>query len=99
MNMEERKCFECEEQLRGRLDKKFCNDSCRNSFNNAKNREKNALIKRTNCELVRFINAFFSLFLALLKLFLQLSLQNFLSNLPRSCSSHSKHLRSSMFIV
>lgn len=51
MKMDERKCLECGEQLRGRLDKKFCNDSCRNSFNNAKNREKNALIKRTNSQL------------------------------------------------
>lgn len=51
MRKDNRKCLECGKQLLGRLDKKFCDDSCRNSFNNAKNRVKNALIKRTNSQL------------------------------------------------
>lgn len=34
--MEERKCLECGEPLRGRADQKFCNDLCRNSYNNKK---------------------------------------------------------------
>lgn len=51
MEKEDRKCLECKKQLRGRLDKKFCDDSCRSSFNNAKNRVKNALIQRTNAQL------------------------------------------------
>lgn len=32
--MEKRKCLDCGEPLRGRADQKFCNDSCRNSYNN-----------------------------------------------------------------
>ncbi|SRR5699024_9206645 len=51
MEKEERNCLECGKRLLGRLDKKFCDDSCRNSYNNAKNRIKNALIKRTNTQL------------------------------------------------
>ena len=34
--MEERKCMECGETLRGRADQKFCSDACRNAFNNQK---------------------------------------------------------------
>jgi predicted nucleic acid-binding Zn ribbon protein len=29
-------CLFCNKPLRGRLDKKFCDDACRNSFNNQK---------------------------------------------------------------
>ncbi len=31
---ETRKCLACGSPLRGRVDKKFCNDYCRNAFNN-----------------------------------------------------------------
>jgi F0F1-type ATP synthase delta subunit len=34
--MEERKCLECGGPLRGRADQKFCNDLCRNAYNNKK---------------------------------------------------------------
>ncbi len=34
--MEQRKCMECGEPLRGRADQKFCSDACRNAFNNQK---------------------------------------------------------------
>ena len=34
--MENRKCLECGEPLRGRADQKFCSDACRNAFNNQK---------------------------------------------------------------
>uniref|UniRef100_UPI0032170905 hypothetical protein n=1 Tax=uncultured Draconibacterium sp. TaxID=1573823 RepID=UPI0032170905 len=34
--METRTCLECGEPLKGRADQKFCNDLCRNSFNNKK---------------------------------------------------------------
>ncbi|MBK6731184.1 MAG: hypothetical protein IPG60_09545 [Bacteroidetes bacterium] len=29
-----KKCPECDEPIRGRIDKKFCSDMCRNAFNN-----------------------------------------------------------------
>ncbi len=32
--MENRKCLECYEQLRGRADQKFCSDQCRSAYNN-----------------------------------------------------------------
>lgn len=34
--MEQRTCLECNEPLKGRADQKFCNDLCRNAFNNKK---------------------------------------------------------------
>ncbi len=34
--MEKRECLECGEPLRGRADQKFCNDLCRNAYNNKK---------------------------------------------------------------
>ena len=34
--MEKRTCLECGEPLKGRADQKFCNDSCRNAYNNKK---------------------------------------------------------------
>jgi len=34
--MEQRTCLECGEPLKGRADQKYCNDSCRNAYNNKK---------------------------------------------------------------
>ncbi len=34
--MEQRKCLDCGEPLKGRSDQKFCNDLCRNAYNNKK---------------------------------------------------------------
>ncbi|HBW85193.1 MAG: hypothetical protein ACKO2O_00455 [Crocinitomicaceae bacterium] len=44
----ERNCQECGHKLRGRKDQKFCSDSCRNSFNNKKNEDANASVRRIN---------------------------------------------------
>lgn len=41
-------CLECGSQIKGRADKKFCDDSCRNSFNNKKNSEGSSIYKKTN---------------------------------------------------
>ncbi|WP_445383316.1 hypothetical protein [Robiginitalea sp. IMCC43444] len=46
-------CLECAEKLVGRSDKKFCCDSCRNTFNNRRNREKNRVLLKTNNRLRR----------------------------------------------
>lgn len=46
--METRKCPECGEKLSGRIDKKFCSDLCRNSFNNKLNSDTNNYVRNVN---------------------------------------------------
>lgn len=41
-------CLECGEQLKGRADKKFCSDYCRNAYNNKLNKDSKNLIRNTN---------------------------------------------------
>ncbi|MBS3738044.1 hypothetical protein [Mesohalobacter halotolerans] len=41
-------CLECGAELMGRVDKKFCSDYCRNSYNNKKNRSTKNIIRNTN---------------------------------------------------
>lgn len=43
-----RKCLYCDKTLNGRADKKFCNDYCRNAYNNQ--------LKSANSPVVRNIN-------------------------------------------
>lgn len=43
-----RKCLDCGEVLRGRSDKKFCSDQCRNNYNNTINREANNLVRNVH---------------------------------------------------
>jgi len=42
------KCLECGEPVKGRSDKKFCNDYCRNAYNNNINKESKNLIRNIN---------------------------------------------------
>ena len=42
------KCLECKEPIKGRADKKFCSDACRNAYNNHFNRDSTNLMRRTN---------------------------------------------------
>ena len=51
--MEERKCLYCGEPLIGRIDKKFCCDSCRNSYNYEKTHQQTNLIRNVNAILAR----------------------------------------------
>jgi len=44
----ERSGFECGDTVVGRSDKKFCCDTCRNTFNNARNRDSINLIRNTH---------------------------------------------------
>lgn len=44
----ERHCLDCNETIRGRADKKFCNDLCRNNYNNQLNSDSTGLIRNTN---------------------------------------------------
>lgn len=46
-----RNCLECDEKIVGRIDKKFCNDACRNAYNNKVNKDSKNLIRNTNNKL------------------------------------------------
>jgi hypothetical protein len=46
--METRLCPECGEPIKGRIDKKFCSDLCRNSFNNKVNSDSNNFVRNVN---------------------------------------------------
>jgi hypothetical protein len=46
--MSKKNCLECDEVLIGRVDKKFCNDQCRNSFNNRVNKDANDYVRKVN---------------------------------------------------
>jgi hypothetical protein len=50
---EKRFCRLCGKQLRGRIDKKFCDDYCRNSFNNQLKGLSNNLVRNINHALKR----------------------------------------------
>ena len=44
----EKKCLDCGDTLRGRTDKKFCSDQCRNNFNNRQNRDSNNFVRNVH---------------------------------------------------
>jgi hypothetical protein len=46
--MEKKECPECGEIIKGRVDKKFCSDACRNSFNNKQNSDSNNYVRNIN---------------------------------------------------
>ena len=41
-------CLECGEKIIGREDKKFCNDACRNTYNNKLNKDTTNLMRNVN---------------------------------------------------
>jgi len=43
-----RSCLACGKPLKGRLDKKFCDDYCRNSYNNQQNSDQNNFVRNVN---------------------------------------------------
>lgn len=43
-----RTCLACGKTLKGRLDKKFCDDYCRNSYNNQQNSDQNNFVRNVN---------------------------------------------------
>jgi len=51
--MEQKKCLECGEPFKGRSDKKYCSDYCRNSHNNKINTDSKNLIRNINNRLRR----------------------------------------------
>jgi hypothetical protein len=48
MEMETRHCITCGKALRGRSDKKFCDDFCRNNFNNWLKAADNNYVRNVN---------------------------------------------------
>jgi predicted nucleic acid-binding Zn ribbon protein len=46
--MEIKICLECKAALKGRADKKFCSDYCRNTFNNSVDKDSKNLIRNVN---------------------------------------------------
>lgn len=44
-------CLECGEKILGRADKKFCNDDCRNAYNNKLNKDSTNLMRNVNNKL------------------------------------------------
>lgn len=46
--MKTKKCLECGEVVKGRIDKKFCSDYCRNTYNNKINKDRKNLIRNIN---------------------------------------------------
>lgn len=43
-----RNCPECGDKIIGRIDKKFCSDQCRNTFNNRLNSDSNNTVRNIN---------------------------------------------------
>ncbi len=41
-------CIECGTKIMGRADKKFCNDDCRNAYNNKLNKDTTNLMRKIN---------------------------------------------------
>src|SRR6478735_1127238 len=46
--MEKRTCPECGEIIKGRIDKKFCSDMCRNAYNNKQNSDTTNYVRNIN---------------------------------------------------
>lgn len=46
--IENKKCLYCGSTLKGRADKKFCNDYCRNAYNNQLKSSSNNLVRNIN---------------------------------------------------
>jgi hypothetical protein len=43
-----KQCLYCQKEMVGRRDKKFCDDQCRNSYNNQQNSDANDLVRQIN---------------------------------------------------
>ncbi len=50
---ETRICLYCDEKINGRIDKKYCDDACRSSYNNRQNSDAAAMMKKVNIVLRR----------------------------------------------
>ena len=50
---EQKKCLACSKSILGRADKKFCNDYCRNAYNNQLKASDQTIIRQVNSFLLR----------------------------------------------
>ncbi len=50
---ENKSCINCGNKIKGRTDKKFCNENCRNGYNNRLHADRNNLIRNINNALGR----------------------------------------------
>lgn len=48
METSARLCLTCKRPLKGRIDKKFCDDACRNAYNNQQNSDQNNYVRNVN---------------------------------------------------
>jgi hypothetical protein len=46
--LEEKTCIECQTTIKGRVDKKFCSDQCRSSYNNRLNSDETSYVRNIN---------------------------------------------------
>ena len=53
METSTRLCLECGKPLKGRIDKKFCDDYCRNAYNNKSKIEESTYVRKINQVLKR----------------------------------------------
>ena len=53
METANRNCLECDKPVKGRVDKKFCDDYCRNAYNNRQNSDKNNFVRNVNNALLK----------------------------------------------
>jgi len=63
LNADQRLCMTCKKNVKGRTDKKFCNETCRNSFYNQLNAGTNNLVRNINHALGknrRILESFFT---------------------------------------
>lgn len=49
----ERICLDCSEAIKGRADKKFCDDQCRSNYNNRNKTERDRFVKEVNSILLK----------------------------------------------
>jgi hypothetical protein len=49
----EKTCLACNKKLSGRADKKFCNDYCRNSYNNGMKSANSPIVRNINNALIK----------------------------------------------
>lgn len=48
MPVAKKKCIECDEDMRGRQDKRFCSDQCRSAYHNKQNSDQTNFVRNIN---------------------------------------------------